>query len=89
VWNVTLKLRRIPMKKKVTSVRRTVVKEVAPAVATMLQLVTQTEASARRRKSSVIKKITGLLKDLSPREVDTVLNVIVGFNKAKKLDSAK
>jgi len=77
------------MKKKVTSVRRTVVKEVAPAVATMLQLVTQTEASARRRKSSVIKKITGLLKDLSPREVDTVLNVIVGFNKAKKLDSAK
>jgi hypothetical protein len=83
VWNVTLKLRRIPMKKKVTSVNRTVVKEVAPAVATMLQLETKTEALAKRQKSSTIKKIVGLLKDLSPREVNAVLNVIIGFNKAK------
>ena len=71
------------MKKKVTSVRRTVVKQVSPAVASMLQLETKTEALTKRQKSSTIKKIVGLLKDLSPREVNTVLNVIVGFNKAK------
>lgn len=71
------------MKKKVTPVRRTVVKEVAPAVAAMLQIETKTEALAKRQKSATIKKIVELLKDLSPREVNTVLNVIVGFNKAK------
>jgi hypothetical protein len=83
VPNVTLNLRRIPMKKKVTAVRRIVVKQVSPAVASMLQLETQTEAAAKRRKSTTIKKIVEMLKDLSPREADTILNVIVGFNKAK------
>lgn len=67
------------MKKKTSTVKKVNVVTESPAMTAVLMLEKRTETAAKRAKAATIKRILTKLKDMAPRQVESIEKVMIGM----------